>query len=315
MSRVPRSEGLPLNRVLVTGAGGYIGRHVVASLKEVGFEVHCSGRRYCLSDATWHCADLLDSVARRNLVSAIRPSHLVHLAWCSEHGRFWNDPANLNWAAATLDLVHCFVAEGGARLLVAGTCAEYDWSVPHHTMHEIATPRRPSTLYGTAKVCTQELISAYADKVGLSHAWAVLFYSFGAFEDHRRFVPSVTNSLLAGHTTIVRSGVLRRDMLDAREVGQAIVALLQSPVVGRVNVASGTAITLKEVAEMIGAIVGNVNLLDVLDFNSPHDEPIQLVADVRRLRDEVGFRSTIQLHDALISTVEWWRSVNTARDV
>ena len=72
-----------MSRVLVTGAGGFLGRFAVAALRERGFEVHGAARRATTSIEvdTWHAADLLDPAAPTEVVGAAAPSHLLHLAW------------------------------------------------------------------------------------------------------------------------------------------------------------------------------------------------------------------------------------------
>ena len=127
-------------RVLLTGASGFIGRHVVPLLKSREFEVHAISRSR---------ADLLIPGVAAALVESIRPTHLLHLAWNAEPGRFWTAPDNLDWVAASLGLHRSFAALGGGRAVFAGSCAEYDWT--HSLLDEAATPCAPATLYGIAK--------------------------------------------------------------------------------------------------------------------------------------------------------------------
>ena len=117
-----------MKRVLVTGAAGFVGRHAVAALTARGFEVHAIGRTAPAGVHAFHAADLLDPALRRAAVRAAGASHLLHLAWITTPGRYWQAPDNLDWTAASLDLVRTFRESGGTRAVVAGTCAEYDWT-------------------------------------------------------------------------------------------------------------------------------------------------------------------------------------------
>ncbi len=132
-----------MRRVLVTGGAGFVGRHAVAALIARGFEVHAVGRRAPEGVHLVHPADLLDADARRAALRAAGASHLLHLAWVTEPGRYWQSPDNLDWTAASLDLVRGFREAGGTRAVVAGTCAEYDWT-GIDTLTPVAGPRLPS---------------------------------------------------------------------------------------------------------------------------------------------------------------------------
>ncbi|MFY9293943.1 MAG: NAD(P)-dependent oxidoreductase [Methylorubrum rhodinum] len=129
-----------MRRVLVTGGAGFVGRPAVAALVARGFEVHALGRRAPEGAHAFHSADLLDAGSRRAAVRAAGASHLLHLAWVTEPGRYWEAPENLDWTAASLDLVRAFHEAGGERAVVAGTCAEYDWT----GIEPLAGPSPPS---------------------------------------------------------------------------------------------------------------------------------------------------------------------------
>jgi nucleoside-diphosphate-sugar epimerase len=76
-----------------------------------------------------------------------------------------------------------------------------------------------------------------------------------------------------------------------------------------VNIASGEAASVRAVAEALAQAAGRPDLLDVGAVPRRADEPEEIVADVSRLRDEVGFRPRRSLRDGLADTVRWWREV------
>jgi nucleoside-diphosphate-sugar epimerase len=293
--------------VLVTGAGGFVGRHAVADLVARGFTVHGVGRRPPHDDAiTWHRADLLDGGARAALLHAVRPSHLLHLAWETRHGYFWSAPENLAWAEATQDLVRRFREGGGARAVVAGSCAEYDWSpeaLGGGDCYETTTPCRPATPYGQAKLATFEAVSAAAAS-GLSIAWGRLFLLYGPHEGAARLVPSLIHALLAGEPVALKEPTAVHDFLHAADAGAAFAALLASDVEGPVNIASGNGVAVAQVARIIGADDSRIDQ----DLALPDGSPARLVADVSRLRDAVGFTPRHDLESGLAETVAWWRA-------
>ena len=137
---------------------------------------------------------------------------------------------------------------------------------------------------------------------------ACVFFLYGPHEHPRRLVASVARSLLDGQPALCTAGGQRRDFLHVEDAADACVSLLRSEVCGAVNVASGEAVTVCAVAEKLAAVVGAYGLLRPGALPSRPDEAPLLVADVRRLRHEVGWRPRFDLNGGLAHTVEWWRS-------
>ncbi|MNL02311.1 GDP-6-deoxy-D-mannose reductase [compost metagenome] len=295
-----------MKRVLVTGASGFFGRHCLNDLRMRGYEVHACARNIIdQADVTWHNVDLMRGGAASDLVNMVRPTHMLHFAWDVGSG-FWSSPDNISWAATTLAMVRTFHLSGGKRFVAAGTCAEYDWTTIHDYLNESAD-RKPATFYGEAKDSTRRLIESYSKEAGLSFAWGVLFLSFGSHERSERLVPSVIQDLLAGRTAKTTAGIQVRDLLDSRDVAAAFSALLDCAVDGSVNIASGQPIALRDVIERLGIITGRSELLELGAVPMRLNEPARLVADVTRLRKEVGFVQRISLDRGLEDAVDWWR--------
>jgi len=81
-----------MKRVIVTGASGFIGRYTLQMLVQAGFEVHAVSRdpdpKLC-EGVLWHHLDIMDDRSAGALCSSIEATHLMHLAWYTEHGKFW----------------------------------------------------------------------------------------------------------------------------------------------------------------------------------------------------------------------------------
>ncbi len=297
-------------RVLVTGASGFIGRHALGPLVRRGFEVHAVTSRepppHAASDVRWHRADLLAPVEHRELLAAVAPTHLLHLAWYAEHGRFWTSTENLRWAAATIALVQAFADGGGGRAVLAGSCAEYRWGDPGPCVEGV-TPLEPATLYGTCKNATRAVLEAAAGALAIELAWGRVFFLHGPGEAPGRLVASVARALLAGERAATGDGTQIRDFLHVDDVAGAFAALLDSRVSGAVNIGSGEGRPLRDVIRAIGAVTGREDLLDIGALAPRRGDPEALVADVSRLRDEVGFVPAIGLEEGIERTVQWWR--------
>ncbi len=299
-----------MTRVLVTGATGFVGRGALAPLLATGREVHAVSTRpapsWSSGDVTWHQADLLEPGSEA-LVSELRPTQLLHLAWDAEPGRFWTSETNLQWVEASLRLLRAFAGAGGERAVLAGTCAEYAWEDETHCVEGV-TPLVPATLYGAAKHALHVLAEAHALQQGYGLAWGRIFFVFGPFEDERRLGGSVAAALAAGRPAPTSHGEQVRDFLYAPELAEAFVALLGSDVAGAVNLASGHPVAMKELICALGKASGRPELVELGARPAPSGEPRALTADVSRLRDVVGWRPTRSLAGAARDTMAWWSS-------
>jgi nucleoside-diphosphate-sugar epimerase len=282
-----------MKRVLVTGAAGYVGRWTLKHLRDAAFELHGVARN-ARDDpgVTWHRADLLAGGGAA-LIDAVRPTHLLHLAWTTEHGKFWSDPANETWLGASLDLADSFARAGGRRMITIGTCAEYRWTDAALSEQSVCEPATP---YGRAKLALYERVGALAARYGVAHAHARIFFSYGPGEQPGRLVPSVARALRAGESVEIANGAAVRDFIDVRELGRGIAALAASDATGPVNVASGEGVTLRAVAETLARLTGTDPALLRFAEGGAAD---RIVADVTRLTREVGFRNVVSLEAGL----------------
>ena len=297
-----------MKRVLVTGAAGFIGRNCLQSLIARGFEVCAVSSRAIggtQAGVTWHHGDLLDRSRTRTLISKLRATHLLHLAWYSEHGKYWTAPENYEWVDASLELFRNFVAEGGQRVLGAGTCAEYDWQC--ECCSENLTPLNPASPYGTCKARLHSLLSSLARDCQSSYTWGRIFFSYGPGEPATRLIPSVIRALLRGEFADCTAGSQIRDFLEVSDVADALVGALDSDVNGPVNIASGEPVALRDLINMVGEKIGRPELVRLGARAMPPGEPQVLLANVDRLRNEVGWKPRIALSDGIDRAISWWR--------
>lgn len=288
-------------RVLVTGASGFVGRHTLRPLLSRGFEVHAVARGAAVPEAagcSWHRADLLDVEQRGSLMRRVAPTHLLHAAWYAIPKKYWTAPENGDWLQASLELLSLFRAQGGSRVLGAGTCAEYDWT--EGGVCKESDLLSPATPYGQAKAALQLALAAS----GLDQAWGRVFFPFGPHEPPARFIPSVIRALLAGEPANLSHGNQVRDFLFIEDLGDAFAALLDSPVQGAVNLGSGEGVRLREAAERIQSRLGGELRFGALE--APAGEPEALVAAVGRLGGEVGWRPRTSLDSGLDRAIQWW---------
>lgn len=300
-----------MKRVLVTGGTGFIGRNALAPLFERGYEVHAIGRepQHSSEAIEWHRCDLMDSRATDRVVADVAPTRLLHLAWYTEHGKFWSAPENLDWIAASVFLLRSFQRHGGRRAVLAGSCAEYAWN--EEICKEGETSLEPATLYGVSKNALRAIGEKFAADTGLSFAWGRVFFLYGPHESADRLVPFVTRRLLKGLPVPCTFGEQERDFLHVEDTAAAFVTLLDSNVQGAVNIASGNAVRVRDVVSAIGTTTGRNDLIRFGELPERLSEPRVLAADATRICSELGWKPRWSLQGGLASAVDWWRAQST----
>jgi nucleoside-diphosphate-sugar epimerase len=298
--------------VLLTGATGFIGQHCIQPLLANGFVVHAIASRSPASQSDWdaavvyHLVDLFDFEQIAQVIQVVQPTHLIHLAWCVKPGEWANSLDNFRWVQASLEIVRQFREAGGQRAVLIGSDAEYDQN--YGFCSEQITPCHPNTFYGVCKVSLSALVVAYAEQTGLSLAWARCFSVYGPHEHPNRLVSSVIRALLRSELARCSHGQQIRDVLYVQDVADAVTALLTSDVTGAINIASGQPTPLRQVILTIAQQLKREDLVQLGALPPhPHEVPL-LVADIRRLRDELGWQPQVDFDVGIDRTIEWWKT-------
>lgn len=280
-------------RVLLTGASGFVGAHVLGQLLESGVDVIVIGRsRPAGYTGSFISADLLECGELSELIQGACASHLIHLAWYTEHGQYWNSPLNLRWVEASVRLVEGFCAAGGQKVVTAGTCAEYDWNFG--LCQEDSTPLNPATLYGTAKDATRRLLEAVCKHHKAKCAWGRIFLLYGKGEDPRRLIPSLIDVFEGRRPPFGVNATACRDFLSVNDVASALIRLLSSDAQGCYNISSGTPTQIAEVVREIASDL-RADPRVILDLCSERlSEPNVLFGDNRKLT-ALGWYPTQQI--------------------
>ena len=300
-------------RVLLTGATGFIGRWTVPRLLALGYEVHAADILDVQSiTRNWggvqmHQCNLLNKLEQRHLIEEIRPSHLLHFAWDVTHGKFWHSRSNLKWVNASISLLESFSACGGQRVVMAGTCAEYDWSYGY--CKENVTPLNPNTFYGVCKNSLASILLSFGQTHGVSAAWGRVFHLYGPAENRERFVPSIILGMLKNETVQCTHGNQIRDFMHVEDVAAGFVALLDSDVEGAINISSGHPVSLKSIIERVSSIAKFNGYIDFGALPSDKKDPPVLFGDASRLEGPVGFKSKYSLDEGLKAVFSYWKQL------
>lgn len=276
-------------RVLLTGASGFIGRHVLKQLEDAEIDSVVVGRA-CPAGYTGDFieADLLQTEVSKDIIQRAGVSHLIHLAWYAEHGAYWKSPLNLRWVDATVQLTEAFCLAGGKQMVLAGTCAEYDWTYGYCT--EANTPLNPTTLYGTAKDVTRRLVTAVCAEHHVPCAWGRVFLPYGPGEDSRRLIPALIDVFDGKRVPFGVNATAFRDFLHVEDVAAGFLILLQEKAAGAFNICSGQPVQITEVVKLL-AKSRNADPQLVLSLSTERPgEPALLIGDNQKIL-QLGWRA------------------------
>jgi dTDP-6-deoxy-L-talose 4-dehydrogenase (NAD+) len=262
--------------ILLTGAAGFVGRQVLRVLGERGCRVRPvvrAGKQETLArDAAIETIvaspDIFAESAAWWARTCSGADTVIHAAWYAEPGQYLQSPKNQECLSGTLRLAEGAVRAKARRFVGIGTCFEYDLNAGRLS---VETPLRPSTPYAQAKVDAFNALSAALPRQGVAFAWCRLFYLYGEGEDSRRLVSYVRGRLRAGEPAELSSGSQVRDFLDVREAARMIVDVALGSQEGPVNICSGKAVTVRELAERIADEFGR---RDLLRFGARPDNPV-----------------------------------------
>jgi nucleoside-diphosphate-sugar epimerase len=290
-------------RVLLTGASGYLGRHVLRALQEQGIETVCVHHRAIIGagDCETLHADLLSPDGAERLAAQAQATHLLHLAWYVEHGRYWTSQQNFDWVQASLRLVNAFCLHGGRHVVMAGSCAEYGWG--QSTMSEGVTPYVPHTPYGVCKDATRRLLQSLCQLHQANLAWAHVFFPFGLDEARGRLIPSLIRVFQGQTPPFGVNNAAIRGFLPITDAARAFLHLLKPEASGAYNICSGIPTRIEEVVRMIAANF-NVQPTPILELANPRpDDPPILLGDNTRLR-KLGWYMQSSVRQCIRQTVQ-----------
>ncbi|MGC8960708.1 MAG: GDP-mannose 4,6-dehydratase [Chloroflexia bacterium] len=310
---------------LITGIAGFSGSHLAEYLLRNGFAVAglelpgASTRNLApvLDDVHLYRADLREEEAVRRILAEVRPAQVYHLAalLCPPAGEEWRALFDVN-VYGTIHLLEAVRAEcPDARVLVAGSAAQYGLVPERENPICEETPFRPVTPYGVSKVA-QEMVAYQYGASGLHVVRVRTFNLLGP-----RQGPHLVGSALAQQIAAIEAGrqepVIRvgaldtqRDFLDVRDAVRAYVLALEHGEPGAVfNVCSGQSRSIAELLEDLLALskVRGIAVQQDPARLQPADVPLQ-VGDFSRLRERTGWRPEIPFEQSLRDLLQAWRA-------
>ena len=253
-------------KILLTGATGFVGNKVIRVLQGLGKRVRVVIRPESFTklinpknlDSVIYSPDIFAESADWWAKACEGIDTFVHIAWITEPGKYLYSSANLDCLQGTLQMAKG-AAKGKIRRFVGiGTCFEYDVK---QGMLSTDTPLRPLTPYAGTKAAVFMSLAHWLPLNNIQFAWCRLFYLYGKGEDSRRFVSYVRSKLESGQPAELTEGYQIRDFLEAEEAAHMICEIILSEKTGAFNICSGVPITIRQFAEKLADEYGRRDLL------------------------------------------------------
>jgi nucleoside-diphosphate-sugar epimerase len=303
---------MPAANILVTGASGFIGVHVVARLLSEGSRVTVLVRPSSSLPAAWHgrvnvvtCDDFSERGLRRQLHSpADTVFHLAAYGVRPNHRDIDEMIAiNVGLPAALVRLC----AEWRARMVMAGTFSEYRSPADRNLLTE-ASPLEDGKLYGSSKAAGGIVANAIAKSDGVAFRLLRLFKVYGAGEASHRLLPALVSGLEQRQRVAISAGTQILDFVYIDDVVEAILRAdahcQQKGDVATWNVATGRAHSVREFAECVAAAMNvDQSLLGFGAIDMRKDDEPWLVGSPDLLRSALDWQPSIGLDEGVRAAV------------
>lgn len=302
-------------QALITGVTGQDGSYLAERLLGEGWTVHGllrSAEEPVVAGVQVHVGDLADPATFAELLPAVRPDVVFHLAGMSSVAQSWQEPAmtaDVTGTAVARLLQACYPGgEGGPRVVLASS-AEVFGSAETSPQDE-RTPIRPASPYGAAKAFALHLGGVY--RQAGHHVGAAILYNHESPRRPRTFVTrkitSTVAGIVAGTETELRVGNLdaRRDWGWAPDHVDAMVRMAAAPAADDYVVATGQGHSVRDFVAAAFTAAGVADWQDLVHVDPRFVRPVDavdLVGDPTRIRQALGWAPTVGFDEVVARMV------------
>ena len=298
-----------MSRILVTGAGGFVGAAVADLAARQEHQVTALVRNPSsprVLALTGRCAiavaDLADRAAVSTALAKARPDIIIHSAWEGVGGPTRAGDIQLDNIRTTVGLLDAAIAAGASRFIGIGSQAEYG---RHDRRIDESAATEPFLLYGAAKLSACHLTRQRATEAGMGFAWLRLFSPYGPGDNPDWLIPSVATQIIEGRAPRTSPGTQKWDYLHILDCAQGILAAaLTDSAQGVFNLSSGRATSVRSIVERIRDLACPGLALTFGDIPFGPNQIMHLEGDCSRLTAATGWTPSIAIEDGLVTVVD-----------
>ncbi|MEK6318787.1 MAG: NAD-dependent epimerase/dehydratase family protein [Burkholderia gladioli] len=294
-----------MTKIVITGIGGFTGRHLARELVGRGFEVHGLVHRLATGfECPVHVCDLLDRDALVALLNELKPEVVIHLAAIAfvAHGDV--DAVYRTNILGTRNLLDAVTASGCVpRAVLVASSANVYGNADREVIDESVLPQ-PANDYAISKLAAENVARLWSDKLPITIVRPFNYTGVGQPENY--LLPKIVRNF-RNRLPVLELGNLDvvRDFSDVRMVVRAYARLADADIPGRTfNVCSGQGYSLQDVISIMSELTGHAPEIRVNPAFVRDNEVRRLIGDNRRLVSAIGALDIVPLRDTLAWMLE-----------
>ena len=300
-----------LSTVVITGASGFIGRHLCNTLSKRGIRVIAlsrNGQPNRLVETEHYELDLRDQMKVRELIQYIKPRYVVHLAAVKNRSvaaSEYRDAYDGNWLSSFNLVEACNEVGTLKRFVFLGSSDEYGQQLPPFRE---SSREAPVTSYGVSKLAVTQLLQTFSRSCGFPAVVLRPTIAYGPNQGSDMFLSAMIQSIVCGERFAMTQGEQTRDYVYIDDLITAIMSALSvgNEVCGQlINISSGTPLRVRDLANKVARLV-DAEAGKLLDFGARDYRPgeaMEYWSNNDLANELLNWRPLVSLDDGLRRTI------------
>ena len=308
-----------MKKVLLTGANGFIGQHLLKEIARGNNEVHAicqdpKDRRTKAANAHVHYADIREHAKVNSIVEEVSPDYVIHLAGASSPAKSYEDfngTMEVNYSATLNFAEACRKVNNLKQFIFSGSSEEYG-SALKDARHKITeeTPLNPTSPYAVSKADAEMYLQYLGRVYGFPYTVIRSFNTYGRKDNNSFFIEKTISKMLSGkHSISLGDPSLVRDWLyvDDHVSGYMKVLGNKKAISQAIQLCTGKGYSIQETAELISKMTGYKG--QIL-WNTMPKRPFEakiMIGDNTKAKELLGWEPKYTLEQGLEKTIAFWK--------